>query len=389
MRTAHNRAAYKPACQLPMRAAGGCHERVTLEFRKSGWSHLYGSDEAKRIGLNINALSAYLKAFVPEIGALETIDKFPDGQSNPTYKLVTGSDTFVLRARPPGSLLKSAHQVDREFRVMSALRDTAVPVPEMLHLSPECHASPIGRQFFLMRFIDGAVHWRPSLPALSVSARQAISSSMNETLAALHNIEPASVGLDTFGRPGNYFERQLARWSKQYRASETAKIEAMDRVIHWLEHELPNDDGSISLVHGDFRLDNMIFDHDTHKVLALLDWELATLGHPLADLAYQCMQWRLPSDSAFQGLGGLDRAGLGLPVEADYVADYCARTGRGSIPNWSYYVVFSFFKLGAILQGVYKRALDGNASNPERAHQMGRAVPQLATAAWSTIENAT
>ncbi|MEM9603345.1 MAG: phosphotransferase family protein [Pseudomonadota bacterium] len=331
-------------------------------------------------------MSAYVAREVPSVGRVHAIEKFQGGQSNPTFRLETDGGAVVLRAKPPGALLKSAHQVDREHRVMSALRATEVPVPEMLHLSGDGDGSPIGRQFFLMRFVDGVIHWDPSLETLDPDGRRAVTDSMNRTLAALHRVDPEAVGLGDFGRPGNYFARQLSRWTKQYRASETDPIAAMDRLIGWLEAGLPDDDGSVSLVHGDFRLDNMMFDTKTHDVVAVLDWELSTLGHPVADLAYQCMQWRLPADSAFRGLGGLDRAGLGLPVEADYVDRYCERTGREAIANWNYHLAFNFFRLGAILQGVYKRALDGNASNPERGRRMGEAVPLLAAVALDTIE---
>lgn len=337
--------------------------------------------------LDLEALNAYFRRAAPALGEVRVAHKFSGGQSNPTYRLESSSGDLVLRAKPPGVLLKSAHQVDREHRVMHALRDSGVPVPEMLHLAPDGEDSPIGRQFFVMRFVDGDIHWEPALSALTVEQRQRVTDSMNRTLAALHSVAPDTVGLGDFGRPGSYFARQLGRWSKQYRASETTPYPTMDRVIRWLEDSLPEDDGSVSLVHGDFRLDNMVFDPDTQAVKAVLDWELSTLGHPVADIAYQCMQWRLPADSAFRGLGGLDRSGLGLPVEADYVAQYCKRVGRDSIPNWNYYLAFNFFRLGAILQGVYKRSLDGNASNPERASQLGQAVPLLAAAAWQIIEN--
>ncbi len=323
---------------------------------------------------------------MPEVGEVRSAHKFSGGQSNPTYRLVTDTGELVLRAKPAGNLLPSAHQVGREFRVMRALADTDVPVPEVLHLTGEGDASPLGRQFFVMRLVEGAIYWQPSLPTLSRDQRLAVTQSMNRTLAALHQVDIDSVGLTDFGRPGQYVARQLARWTKQYRAAETERYPAMDRVIAWLESELPEDDGSVSLVHGDFRLDNLIFDPDTHKVVAVLDWELATLGHPVSDLAYQCMQWRLPVESTFHGLRGLDCAALGLPDEAAYVAQYCERVGREAIPHWHYFLAFNFFRLGAILQGVYKRSLDGNASNPERARELGAAVPQLADAAWQMIE---
>ncbi|MBZ9809762.1 phosphotransferase family protein [Mesorhizobium sp. BR1-1-9] len=331
------------------------------------------------------ALSPYLEARIPGFAGLSSIKKFKSGQSNPTYLLAAASGRYVLRAKPPGQLLKSAHQVDREFRVMSALSGTAVPVPRMLHLSAE--NSPIGRMFYVMDFIDGRIFWDPALPeARDNGERAAIYDAMNATLAALHDVDIGAVGLGDFGRPGNYFERQLARWTSQYRASETGAIADMDRLIDWLETHMPADDGRVSLVHGDYRLDNLIFAPDRPKVMAVLDWELSTSGHPFADIAYQCMQWRLPHSSGFRGLGGIDRAALGLPLEEDYVATYCRRRGLAGIGNWTFFLAFSFFRLAAICQGVYKRALDGNASNPEKARTYGEAVKLLSHLAAKLID---
>lgn len=331
------------------------------------------------------ALAPYLEANIPGFSELAAVEKFKSGQSNPTYLLTAASGRYVLRAKPPGQLLKSAHQVDREFRVMSALAGTAVPVPAMLHLSAE--DSPIGRMFYVMDFLDGRIFWDPALPeARDNDERAAIYDAMNETLAALHEIDVGTVGLGDFGRPGNYFERQLARWTSQYRASETDAVADMDGLIAWLETHMPADDGRISLVHGDYRLDNLIFAPDRPKVLAVLDWELSTSGHPFADIAYQCMQWRLPHASGFRGLGGVDRSALGLPSEEDYVAAYCRRRGLTGIGNWTFYLAFSFFRLAAICQGVYKRALDGNASNPEKARTYGEAVKLLSRLAAKLID---
>ncbi|RUV39638.1 phosphotransferase [Mesorhizobium sp. M7A.F.Ca.MR.148.00.0.0] len=331
------------------------------------------------------ALAPYLEANIPGFSELAAVEKFKSGQSNPTYVLTAASGRYVLRAKPPGQLLKSAHQVDREFRVMSALAGTAVPVPAMLHLSAE--DSPIGRMFYVMDFLDGRIFWDPALPeARDNEERAAIYDAMNETLAALHEIDVGTVGLGDFGRPGNYFERQLARWTSQYRASETDAVADMDGLIAWLETHMPADDGRISLVHGDYRLDNLIFAPDRPKVLAVLDWELSTSGHPFADIAYQCMQWRLPHASGFRGLGGVDRSALGLPSEEDYVAAYCRRRGLTGIGNWTFYLAFSFFRLAAICQGVYKRALDGNASNPEKARTYGEAVKLLSRLAAKLID---
>lgn len=331
------------------------------------------------------ALTPYLEANIPGFSGLLSIEKFKSGQSNPTYLILAASGRYVLRAKPPGQLLKSAHQVDREFRVMSALAGTAVPVPDMLHLSAE--ASPIGRMFYVMHFVDGRIFWDPALPEASGNDERAeIYDAMNATLAALHDVDFEAIGLGDFGRTGNYFERQLARWTSQYRASETGTVADMDRLIAWLETHMPADDGRVSLVHGDYRLDNLIFAPDRPEVLAVLDWELSTSGHPFADIAYQCMQWRLPHASAFRGLGGIDRSALGLPSEEAYVAAYCRRRGLAGIGNWTFFLAFSFFRLAAICQGVYRRALDGNASNPEKARTYCEAVKLLSHLAAKLID---
>jgi aminoglycoside phosphotransferase (APT) family kinase protein len=335
--------------------------------------------------LDTAALAPYLEAHVPGFHGLQEVRKFSAGQSNPTYLIVAESGRYVLRAKPPGELLKSAHQVDREYRVMKALAGTAVPVPPMLHLSGE--DSPIGRMFYVMAFMDGRILWDPVLPEAKDNAeRSAIYDAMNATLAAMHDVDLAAVGLSDYGRPGNYFERQHSRWSSQYRASETEALPAMDRLIRWLEDNMLPDDGKIALVHGDYRMDNMMFDKDEPKVIAVLDWELSTLGHPYADLAYQCMQWRLDHSSGFKGLGGIDRTALGIPTEEEYVAAYCRRRGLAGIDNWVFYLAFSFFRLAAICQGVYKRSLDGNASNPKKAGEYHRAVRQLSQLAVELID---
>jgi aminoglycoside phosphotransferase (APT) family kinase protein len=327
--------------------------------------------------LDIVALAPYLEANIPGFSDLRSIEKFKSGQSNPTYLLTAASGRYVLRAKPPGALLKSAHQVDREFRVMQALATTAFPVPRVLHLSAE--DSPIGRMFYVMDYVEGRILWDPALSEIADNGeRAAIYDSMNATLAALHDVDVSAAGLGDFGKPGSYFERQLGRWTSQYRSSETGAVADMDRLISWLESNLPADDGLVSLVHGDYRLDNMIFAADRPSVIAVLDWELSTLGHPYADLAYQCMQWRLPHSSGFRGLGGIDRAATGLPTEKEYVAKYCERRKINGIGNWTFCLAFSFFRLAAICQGVYKRALDGNASNPDKARQYGDAVKLLA-----------
>jgi len=332
--------------------------------------------------LDIKRLGAYLEGEILGFRTLQSAVKFGDGQSNPSFHLKALSGEYVLRAKPPGALLKSAHQVDREFRVMQALAGSLVPVPRMDHLAQG--ENPLGRMFFVMQYLDGRIFWDPALPGCGKAERGAIYDSMNKTLAALHDVDISASGLSDFGRPGNYFARQTDRWVKQYRASALEPSAEMDRLIDWLSAHMVDDETS-ALVHGDYRLDNMIFAHDRPEVIAVLDWELSTLGHPLADLAYQCMQWRLPHASGMRGLGGLDRKVLGLPTEAEYIATYCARRGLPQIENWSFFLAFSFFRLAAILQGVVRRAHDGNASNPTRAREMAKAIPLLAAMANELI----
>ena len=324
---------------------------------------------------DMEALADELHELVPGFSGLHAIEKFNTGQSNPTYRVEADSGRYVLRAKPPGTLLKSAHRMDREYRVMKALAEQGVPVPKVYALSEE--HSAIGRMYFVMELVEGRIFWDPALPGMTGDERAAIYDGMNRVLAQLHSVDPESAGLADYGRPGNYFARQIRRWSEQYIASKTEELPDMDRLMDWLWENLPDDDGIVSVVHGDYRLDNMIFTAHGEEVRALIDWELSTLGHPLADLSYQCMQWRLPHKSGFRGLGGLDRAAIGIPSEADYVRLYSERSGI-AVDNWSFCLSFSFFRLAAILQGVFKRALDGNASNPERAHEIGKAVPLLA-----------
>jgi aminoglycoside phosphotransferase (APT) family kinase protein len=334
------------------------------------------------------ALAPWLEKNLRGFSELHEIRKFDTGQSNPTYLILAQSGKYVLRAKPPGELLKSAHQVDREFRVMQALKDSNVPVPQMLALCPD-EASPIGRMFFVMEFLDGRIFWDPALHELAGAdanrVRGAIYDSMNAALAALHSVDVDKAGISDFGVPGNYFERQFGRWTKQYAASEIDRNENIHKLIDWLAKRMPADDGQVALVHGDYRLDNMVFAKDSARILGILDWELSTLGHPLADLAYQCMQWRLPHLGGFRGLGGIDRKAIGLPSEAEYVDAYCRRRGIGPIENWPFYLAFSFFRLAAILQGVYKRAVDGNASNPQKARAYGAAVPLMGELAMKMI----
>ena len=332
-------------------------------------------------------LAPYLTQHLPELGHLKQFEKFATGQSNPTYRITTETGDYVLRAKPPGQLLKSAHAVEREYRVMDALGATDVAVPAMIHLASDA-ASPYGRAFFLMEYKPGRIFWDPALPELKHHERGAIYAAMNETLAQLHSVDVAGAGLTDFGKPGDYFARQTDRWTRQYRASVVTQNDDMDILIDWLAANLPDDDGQVALVHGDYRLDNMIFDLNAPKVVALLDWELSTLGHPLADLAYQCMQWRLPHDAGMRGLGGLDRKALGLPSEQEYVAQYCQTRGINPPHNWEFYLAFSFFRLAAILEGVVRRGVDGNASNPDASRGYARAIPVLARMATDLIKGA-
>ena len=333
--------------------------------------------------LDTDKLCEYLEANIDGFKGPLTAEKFAGGQSNPTYLIEAASGRYVLRRKPPGNLLKSAHAVDREFRVMAALADTPVPVPAMRVLCDD--DSIIGSMFYVMDFLDGRIFWDASLPEQTPEERSAIYDNMNKVLADLHNVDVDAVGLSDYGRPGNYFERQLSRWTKQYRASETETVEAMEKLIVWLQANVPEDDGQACLVHGDFRLDNMMLAKDSTEVIALLDWELSTLGHPYADLAYQCMQLRIPGTAAIPGLGNADRKALGIPTEEEYVARYCERRGIDGIDNWAFYLAFSFFRLSAILQGVYKRALDGNASS-QKAMDYGALAKPLAELGLALVE---
>ncbi|MCP4877843.1 MAG: phosphotransferase [Gammaproteobacteria bacterium] len=306
-------------------------------------------------------LAIYLNDTIPGFNGFVTSKKFSGGQSNPTYLLNTDSGEYVLRRKPPGQLLKSAHAVEREYRVMRALAVTGVPVPRTFHLCSD--ESVIGSVFFIMEYVRGRIYWDPALPESNNSQRHAIYLEMCRVLAALHQVDIDAVGLTDFGRPGDYFARQINRWTQQYFASQTEKIVEMEAVIDWLPANLPHDDGRVSLVHGDYRLDNMIFDTAETRIVALLDWELSTIGHPLADLAYQCMQLRMDPGRYLPGLNGVDRASLGIPSEQEYLAQYCQHCGLERINNWPFYLVFGFFRMAAILQGIKKRAIEGNASS--------------------------
>ena len=328
-------------------------------------------DEAER-----DAVALWVADHVEGFRGPLTARKFDVGQSNPTYLLEAASGAYVLRRKPPGVLLKSAHAVDREFQVQRALAGSAVPVPEMLALCED--ESVIGAMFYVMEHVAGRSFLDPTLPDLTVPERAAVLDEMNRVLAAIHDVNIGATGLSDFGPEGNYYARQLSRWTKQYRASETDTVTPMDQLIAWLEAHLPPDDGLRTLVHGDYRIDNLLFAQDGTDMRAVLDWELSTIGHPFADLAGVLMQWQLPPGAEGRGLAGVDRAALGLPTDAEFVAAYCQRRGIDEISNLGFYVAFAFFRMAAILQGVKKRALDGNASNPDKALRLGGYVPRFA-----------
>ncbi len=326
--------------------------------------------------LDEGAVAAYLKENLPGFEGPMEVTKFQGGQSNPTFMLKTPSRNYVLRRKPPGVLLKSAHAVDREYRVQKALEGSDVPVSKM-HLLCE-DDGVIGSMFYIMDHVPGRNFNEPAMPDVPVADRTAIIDEMNRVLAALHEVDIHKVGLADYGPDGNYFERQTGRWTKQYRASETQDIPAMNALMEELVKRQPKDDGQRTLVHGDYRIDNMIFDATGTQCRAVLDWELSTIGHPFADLAAVIMQWQLPAGSEGRGMGGLDRAALGLPSDEAFIAAYCQRRGLDGIDNFGYYLGFCFFRMAGIIQGVLKRALDGNASNPERAMKVGAFVPVFA-----------
>lgn len=326
--------------------------------------------------LDINAIDAYLEAHLEGYQGPIEATKFTVGQSNPTYLLQTPRQNYVLRRKPAGVLLKSAHAVDREFRVQSALIGSNVPVPRMYLLCED--DSIIGSAFYVMEHLDGRSFVDPVMEGEDNTTRTGILDEMNRVLAELHMVDVDAVGLSDFGPPGNYFERQIGRWTKQYRASETEDISNMNNLISDLETQIPADDGQRTLVHGDYRIDNMLFERDGTACIGVLDWELSTIGHPYADLAAVIMQWQLPPGKEGRGLAGVDRASLGLPSDQAFIADYCKRRGLPGIDNFGFYLAFNFFRMAAILQGVYKRSLDGNASDPKRARALGAYVPIFA-----------
>ena len=327
------------------------------------------------------SLARWLKEHVVDYSGAITVEQFKGGQSNPTYLIRAGGRPYVLRRKPPGKLLPSAHAVDREYRVIRALAQAGFPVATAYALCLD--EDVIGTAFYIMDYVEGRVFWDPTLPALARHERRPIYEAMNDTIARLHKIDYAALGLGDFGRPGNYAQRQIERWTKQYRASETETIAAMDRLIEWLPRNAPAEEDT-SIIHGDFRIDNMIFHPTEPRVLAVLDWELSTLGNPLADFAYHMMPWRLGPE-AYRGLFGQDFAALNIPTEAEGCALYCQRTGRTAMPHWDFYIAFNMFRLAAILQGIMGRVREGTAASV-RALDSGRRARAIAEAGWSQVE---
>jgi acyl-CoA dehydrogenase len=323
------------------------------------------------------ALEAFLRGAGLEGGSGFAVQRLEGGQSNPTYLLRIGEQRYVLRKQPPGRLLPSAHAVDREHRVMQALGTQGIPVPAMHLFCPD--TSVIGTPFYVMEFVDGRIFPDPALPGLTSAERGAIYAEMNRVIARLHCLDYVAAGLGDFGKPGNYFARQIARWTRQYRESRTEDIAAMDMLMEWLPANIPPGDET-SLVHGDYRIDNLVFHPEEPRVIAILDWELATLGHPLADFSYHCMGWRI-SAALWRAIGGLDLAALGIPAESQYVAQYCRATGRPRIDHWDFYLAYNLFRIAAIVQGIMKRAQDGNAS-ADNAFEIGRKARPLAELGW-------
>ena len=339
------------------------------------------------------ALGAWMTQHVEDFAGPLGVEMFKGGQSNPTYKLITPGRTYVMRAKPGpvAKLLPSAHAIEREFAVMRGLACTSVPVARMHALCED--ESVIGRAFYIMEYVEGRVLWDQTLPGMTPAERGAIYDEMNRVIAALHKVDYAARGLAGYGKPGNYFERQIGRWSKQYQASVTQPITEMDRLIDWLPAHIPasaRDEGLTSIVHGDYRLDNVIFHPSEPRILAVLDWELSTLGHPLADFSYHCMAWHIPPGT-FRGIGGVDLASLGIPSEQDYILRYCERTGLATpeqlAPDWNFYLAYNMFRIAAILQGIAKRVEAGTASSAQ-ARASGAGARPMAELAWSFAQKA-
>jgi aminoglycoside phosphotransferase (APT) family kinase protein len=331
--------------------------------------------------IDAGRLAAYLRDHIADYRGELALGRFSSGQSNPTYWLEAGGQRYVLRRKPAGQLLPSAHAIEREYRVMAALRVTEVPVPHMYVLCED--AAVIGTPFYVMEYVPGRVLFDPTLPEQSRAERAAMYDDLNRVLASLHQVDYRGIGLADYGKPGNYIARQLDRWSRQYRAAETERIDAMERLIEWLPAHIPAADET-TLVHGDFRIDNCLFHPTEPRVVAVLDWELSTLGHPHVDFAYHTMVWRLGAGE-FRGLADSDLPALGIPSETEYVAAYCRRRGLTQIADFDFYLAFNLFRLAAILQGIAARARQGNAASPDAVEQGQRARP-IAQAGWRQVE---
>jgi aminoglycoside phosphotransferase (APT) family kinase protein len=360
----------------------------------SDFDHFVGTRSvSEKHAFDIAALTDWLNQHLEGFVGPLSVEMFKGGQSNPTYKLITPTKSYVMRAKPGpvAKLLPSAHAVEREFAVMGGLHGTGVPVPQMYCLCED--ESIIGRAFYVMEFMQGRVLWDQALPGMSPTERGAIYDEMNRVISRLHTVKFAERGLAGYGKPGNYFERQIGRWSKQYVASVTMPIPEMDKLMEWLPQHIPTmakDDTMVSVVHGDYRLDNLMFDAEQPKIIAILDWELSTLGHPLADFSYHCMAWHIPPGS-FRGIGGLDFAALGIPSEDEYIRKYCDRTGLARPEqlkaDWNFYMAYNMFRIAAILQGIAKRVEAGTASSAQAVSSASGARP-LAQMAWKFAQQA-
>ena len=337
----------------------------------------------ERHRIDTGRLEDFLKRNMEGVRGLLQIAQFKGGQSNPTYRITAGGKRYALRKKPPGKLLPSAHAVDREFRVIKALHGVGFPVARPYVLCED--DSVIGTAFYVMDCVEGRVLWDQSLPGMSKTERRAIWDELNRVIALLHSIDYKALGLESFGKAGNYIERQIGRWTKQYQASETEKIEAMDKLIAWLPKNIPAADET-TIVHGDYRLDNTVFHPIEPRILAVLDWELSTLGDPLADFSYHCMSWHTPP-AKFRGIAGLPLEELGIPSEREYVDMYFRRTGRKAVDpsTWGYYMAYNLFRIAAILQGIAKRVLDGTAASTHGA-EAGARAPLLAELGWKQVE---
>lgn len=326
-------------------------------------------------------LARWLRGAIPGAPGLQAVEKFPGGQSNPTYRVRTDAGHYVLRRKPFGDLLPSAHAIEREYRLISAIHPAGFPVPRPVALCED--RSVIGAAFYLMEMVEGRTFWNGTLPGLAGNDRRACYHAMVDTLAALHAIDHEAAGLGDFGRPGHYIQRQVDRWTKQYRATQTDDIPEVERLIDWLPRSLPEQAG-VSIIHGDYRLDNLIYAADAPRVCAVLDWELATIGDPLADFAYLAMNWVLPHDGR-AGLGGVDLEEAGIPGLDDIVARYCAATGRDGLPDLHWYFAYNMFRAVGIVQGIKKRMINGNASSAQAAETVAR-LPAIARAGWAQAE---